>query len=136
MVGRMLTHPPFDIGECGRWDCTFSLECGMADSELYVRLKRAVAEIDENGISAFGLSNAYLYALAKVAPGSVPTQYRQESEAIRTAYAMGDPSAEIDDSLAVNSMLMLDEAGLQEVAGRIMALYDKVAQAEGHPMTC
>jgi hypothetical protein len=49
---------------------------------------------------------------------------------------MADPSAEIDDSLAVNSMLMLDEAGLQEVAGRIMALYDIVAEAEGHPVKC
>jgi hypothetical protein len=82
----MREHPPFDIGECGRWDCGFSQKGGMADSKLYVGLKKAVEEIDEKGISAFGLSNAYLYALAKVAPGSVPTQYRQDFEAIRTAW--------------------------------------------------
>jgi hypothetical protein len=103
----------------------------MGGSELYLWLKKAVAEINESGTSAYGLSNAYLYALASVRPDSVAQQFRQAFDEIRSAYAGADPSSEIDDSLAANSMLMLDEEDLEKLADRIVALFHKVAEAEG-----
>jgi len=109
----------------------------MAGSELYEGLKKAVGEIEEGGVTAFGLSSAYMYALAKVPDDSVPSQFRQEMAEIRAAYAGADPSAnlssEIDDSLAANSMLMLDEVELQKLAERIVRLFHTVAEAEGLP---
>jgi hypothetical protein len=105
----------------------------MRESELYAGLKKAVAEIKEGGISAYGLSNAYLYALAKVGLDSVAPQFRQEFDGIRAAYAGADPSSEIDDSLAANSMLMLDDGELEKLADHIVALFHRVAKAEGLP---
>ncbi len=103
----------------------------MGGSKLYLGLKKAVAEIKEGGPSAFGLSSAYLYALATIRPDSVAPQFRQEFDEIRVAYAGADPSSEIDDSLAANSMLMLDGEELEKLADRIIALFRRVAEAEG-----
>jgi hypothetical protein len=106
----------------------------MAGSELYEELKKAVGEIEEGGITAYGLSSAYMYALAKIPADSVSPQFRKELAEIRAAYAGADPSSEIDDSLAANSMLILDEEELQSLADRIVGLYHKVAGAEGLPI--
>ncbi len=107
----------------------------MGESELYIGLKKAVAEIEEGGVSAFGLSSAYMYALGKVPAESVAPRFKQEFDEIRSAYAGADPSSEIDDSLAANSMLMLDDGELAKLADRIAALFHKVAKAEGLPET-
>jgi hypothetical protein len=127
----------------------------MAQWNLYEGLKKAVGEIDEAGVSAFGLSSAYLYGLANVDPDSVPAEFVEEFYEILAKYAGADPSLQmekgagtwsefmlggprlgklaryverIDDSLAANSMLMLDDRELEKLAGRIRALYERVGR--------
>jgi hypothetical protein len=101
----------------------------MAGSELYEGLKKAMGEIEEGGVTAFGLSGAYMYGLAGIPVGSVPAEFREEFEGIRAEYAGADPTSEIDDSLAANSMLMLDEGELERLAERIRSLFGRVEAA-------
>ena len=103
----------------------------MGGNGLYEGLKKAVGEIEAGGVTAYGLSSAYMYGLAGIPVGSVPAEFREEFEGIRAAYAGADPSSEIDDSLAANSMLMLDEGGLESLAARIRGLFGRVAAAGG-----
>jgi hypothetical protein len=103
----------------------------MGGNELYEGLKKAVGEIEEGGVTAYGLSSAYLYGLAVIPVGSVPAELREEFEGIRAEYAGADPSSEIDDSLVANSMLMLDEGELERLAKRIRGLFGRVAKDSG-----
>ena len=98
----------------------------MGGSALYEGLKKAVGEIEAGGVTAYGLSSAYLYGLAGIPVDSVPAEFREEFEGIRAEYAGADPSSEIDDSLAANSMLMLDEGELGRLAERIKGLFGRV----------
>jgi nitronate monooxygenase len=64
----------------------------MGGSELYEGLKKAVGEIEEGGVTAYGLSSAYMYALGKVPMEAVGKEFRGEFAGIRAAHKGADPS--------------------------------------------